>query len=98
MSSSDTAARLDSSRDAPTWSDDQQQQFLRTLLGGSPPNEPRPFNVHAQVTNSAVLDDPLIALVSSLGVDPGISRDAGDVSQSKTEANPKTVIQKLLPI
>jgi hypothetical protein len=66
-------------------------------LGGPPPSEPRPFNVHAQVTNSAVLDDPLIALMSSLDVDPGISRDAGAVSQSKTEAKPKIVIQKLLP-
>ncbi len=64
-------------------------------MGGPPPSEPRPFNVHAQVTNSTV--DPLIALMSSLGVDPGIGRDAA-VSQSKTEAKPKAVIQKLLPI
>src|SRR5258707_1784294 len=98
MTSSDTAAWSGSSPDPSTWSDEQQQQFLRSLLGGPPPSEPRPFNVNAPVTNSAVPDDPLIALMSSLGVDPGIGRGAGAVSQSKVEAKPKTVIQKLLPI
>jgi GET complex subunit GET2 len=101
MSSSDTAAWSGSSPDPSAWSDEQQQQFLRTLLGGPPLSEARPFNVNAPVTNSAVPDDPLIALMSSLGVDPGIGRGAG-VSQSKAEAKPKeakpkTVIQKLLP-
>jgi GET complex subunit GET2 len=36
--------------------------------------------------------------MSSLGVDPGIGRGAEAVPQSKVEAKPKTVIQKLLPI
>lgn len=100
ISSSDTSARLGSSPPDPSaWSNEQQQQFLQTLLGGGPPpGEPHPFNVNAPVTNSAVPDDPLIALMSRLGVDPGIGRGAGAVSQSKMEAKPKTVIQKLLPI
>ena len=84
--------------DPSVWSSEQQQQFLQSLLGGPPPSEPHPFNVTAPVTNSPVPDDPLIALMSSLGVDPGIGRGAGAVSQSKAEAKPKTVIQKLLPI
>ncbi|KAI0286586.1 hypothetical protein BGY98DRAFT_940852 [Russula aff. rugulosa BPL654] len=96
---SDTAARLGSSPPGPSvWSNEQQQQFLQTLLGGPPPSEPHPFNFNAPASNSAVPDDPLIALMSSLGVDPGIRRGAEAVPQSKVEAKPKTVIQKLLPI
>ena len=96
---SDTSARLGSSPPDPSaWSNEQQQQFLQTLLGGPPPSEPHPFNVNAPVTNSVVPDDPLIALMSSLGVDPGIGRGTGAASQPKAEAKPKTVIQRLLPI
>jgi GET complex subunit GET2 len=83
--------------DPSAWSNEQQQQFLQTLLGGPAPSEPHPFNFNAPVSNSAVPDDPLIALMSSLGVDP-VGRGTGAVSQSKAEAKPKTVIQKLLPI
>lgn len=90
------AAPLGSSPPDPSaWSNEQQQQFLQTLLGGPPP---RPFDVNAPVTNSAVPDDPLIALMSSLGVDSGVGPGAGTASRPKTEAKPKTVIQKLLPI
>jgi len=99
MSPSDTAARLGSSPlDPSAWSNEQQQQFLQTLLGGPPLSEPRPFNVNTPVTNSAVPDDPLMALMSSLGVDPGIGRGAGPVSQSKAGVKQKTFIQKLLPV
>lgn len=99
ISPSDTAALLGSSPPDPSvWSNEQQQQFLQTLLGGPQPSGPHPHNVNAPVTYSAVPDDPLIALMSSLGVDPGTGRGAGAVSQSKAEAKPKTVIQKLLPI
>jgi hypothetical protein len=99
ISPSDPAARLGGTPPDPSvWSNEQQQQFLQTLLGGPPPSEPHLFNVNAPVTNSVVPDDPLIALMSSLGVDPGIGRGAGAVPQSKAEAKPKTVIQKLLPI
>jgi hypothetical protein len=99
LASSDTAARLGSSPPDPSvWSNEQQQQFLQTLLGGGPPpSEPHSFNVNAPVSSSAVPDDPLLALMSSLGVDPGIGRGVGAVPQSKAEAKPKT-IQKLLPI
>jgi len=99
ISPSDTTALLGSSSpDTSIWSNEQQQQFLQTLLGGPPPSEPHPFNLNAPVSNNAASDDPLIALMSSLGVDPGIGRGAGAVSQSKAEAKPRTVIQKLLPI
>ena len=79
--------------DPPVWSNEQQ---LQTFLGGPPPSDP--FNINTPVINSAVPDDPLIALMSSLGTDPGMGWGAGDVSQSIAEAKPKTVIQKLLPI
>ena len=84
--------------DPSVWSNEQQQQFLQTLLGGPPPSGPHPHNVNAPFTYSAVPDDPLTALMSSLGVDPGTGLVAGAVSQSKAEAKTKTVIQKLLPI
>lgn len=99
ISPSDTSAQLGSSPPDPSvWSNEQQQQFLQTLLGGLPPSDPHPFNVSVPATNSVVPDDPLIALMSSLGVDPGISLGAEAVSQPKAEAKRKTVIQKLLPI
>ena len=99
ISRSDTATRSGSSPlDPSAWSNEQQQQFLQTLLGGPPPSEPLPFNLNAPVSNSAVPDDPLIALMTSLGVDPDIGQGAGAASQSKPEAKPKSVIQKLLPI
>jgi GET complex subunit GET2 len=99
ISLSDTTARLGgSSPDPSVWSNEQQQQFLQTLLGGPPPSQPHPYDVNAPVTNSAAPDDPLLALMSSLGVDAGIGRGAGAVSQSKAETKPKTAIQKLLPI
>jgi GET complex subunit GET2 len=93
----DTAGRLGSSRPDPSaWSNEQQQQFLQALLGGPMPSEPRPLNDNAPVTNSAVPDDPLIALMSSMGVEAGIGQSPG-VSRAE-EAKPKTFIQKLLPI
>jgi len=64
-----------------------------TRLGSSPV-----WSNNAPVSNSDVPDDPLIALMSSLGVDPGIGRGAGAISLSKAGAKPKTVIQKLLPV
>jgi hypothetical protein len=82
--------------DPSAWSNEQQQQFLQALLGGPPPGEPRPPNVNAPLTTSAVPDDPLMALMSSLG---GIDLGAGGAApQSRAEAKPKPFIQKLLPI
>lgn len=95
----DSAARLgDAPPDPSAWSNEQQQQFLQALLGGSSLGEPHPLNVNAPDTNSPVPDDPLMALMSSLGVGTGIGQGAGAASQSRAEVKPKTFIQKLLPI
>jgi hypothetical protein len=98
MSPLDTAARLGSSPPDPSaWSNEQQQQFLQALLGSPPPSGPRPPNLDAPLTSSAVPDDPLMALLSSLGGEAGIG-GAGAASQPRAEAKPKPFIQKLLPI
>ena len=99
MSPPETGARLGSTPPDPSaWSNEQQQQFLQALLGGSRPSEPRTLNPNTPNTNSIVPDDPLMALISSLGVEAGMGRGVGAVSQPRAEANPKTFIQKLLPV
>jgi hypothetical protein len=99
MSPLDTGAWLGSTPPDPSaWSNEQQQQFLQALLGGPLPSEPRPLSFNTPDTNSAVPDDPLIALLSSLGAGAGMGRGAGAVSQSRVEAKTKSFIQKLLPV
>jgi len=84
--------------DPSAWSNEQQQQFLQALLGGALPREPRSFDVHTPLANSAGPDDPLLAFLSGLGIEGGIGRGAEAVSLSRTEPKPKTFIQKLLPL
>ncbi|KAI0005294.1 hypothetical protein BJV74DRAFT_762210 [Russula compacta] len=94
----DTALGLGSSPPDPAaWSNEQQQQFLQALLGSPPLTGPRPPDINAPVANSAVPDDPLLALMSSLGVGVGVGLGGGE-SQSRTEAKPKLHMQKLLPL
>ena len=82
--------------DPSVWSTEQQQQFLQALLSGAPP--PRTFDVNAQVSDGAVPDDPLLALLSSMGMQGGMGQGAKVAPQSRTEPKPKTAIQKLLPL
>ncbi len=99
ISPSDATAELGSPpADPSAWSNEQQQQFLQALLGGTLPREPRSFDVHTPLANSAGPDDPLLAFLSGLGIEGGIGRGAEAVSQSRTEPKPKTFIQKLLPL
>ena len=84
--------------DPSVWSDGQQQQLLQALLGGPPPREPRAFDVNAPLTNNAAPDDPLLALLSGLGIEGGHGRGRETLSQPRTEPKPKTLIQKLLPL
>lgn len=63
---------------------------MQALLSGTPP--PRTFDVDAQATGSATPDDPLLALLSSMG------QGGKFAPQSRTEPRPKTVIQKLFPL
>jgi len=101
MPPSDTTPGLGSSKsssppDPSVWSTEQQQEFLQALLGGIPP--PRTFDVNAQVTNGAAPDDPLLALLSSMGIQGGMGQGAKIAPPSRTEPKPKTVIQKLFPL
>jgi len=99
LSPSDTTSGLGSSSPDPSaWSNGQQQQFLQALLGGPPPRESRAFDVNAPLTNNAAPDDPLLALLSGLGIEGGMGRGREALSQPRTEPKPKTLIQKLLPL
>ena len=99
LSPSDTTSGLGSSPPDPSaWSNEQQQQFLQALIGGPLPREPRSFDVNAPVTNNAAPDDPLLALLSGLGIEGAIGQGGETLSQSRTEPKPKTPIQKLLPL
>jgi len=82
--------------DPSVWSTEQQQQFLQALLSGAPP--PRTFDVNAPVSDGAVPDDPLLALLSTMGMQGGMGQGGKVTPQSRTEPRPKTVIQKLLPL
>jgi hypothetical protein len=84
--------------DPSTWSNGQQQQFLQALLGGPPPRESRAFDINASLTNNAAPGDPLLALLSGLGIEGGMGRGGEALSQPKPEPKPKTLIQKLLPL
>ncbi|KAI9437022.1 hypothetical protein H4582DRAFT_2099632 [Lactarius indigo] len=81
----------------PAWSDEQQQQFLRALLGGTPPIG-SPLGPDALGQNGAMTDDPLLALMSNFATGAGAGKGAGSVPRSQTEARPKTLTLKLLPI
>jgi hypothetical protein len=95
----DAAAGLGESPPEPSaWLNDQQQQLLHSLLGGPPPSGPRIPDVNAPGTNFTAPDDPLLALMTSLGVEAGRREDMGGLSQSRMEAKPKKVVQKLLPL
>lgn len=99
MSPLDSAAQSGGSPPDPSaWSNEQQQQFLQALLSGPSLGGPRPPNVNAPVSNGPVPDDPIMALMSSLGVEAGIGQGAGVAPQSRAEEKPKTFIHKLLPI
>ena len=82
--------------DPSAFSSEQQQQFLQALLGGTTP--PRTFDVNAQATDGATPDDPLLALLSSMGIQGGMGLGAKVAPQSRTEPKPKTAIQKLFPL
>lgn len=91
----DTPPGLGSSPPDPAaWSNEQQQQFLQALLGGPPLTGPQPLAINASAANSAVPDDPLLTLMSSLGVGVG----GGGEYHPPTEAKLKSHMQKLLPL
>ncbi|KAI9452184.1 hypothetical protein BJY52DRAFT_1294473 [Lactarius psammicola] len=83
--------------DPPAWSDEQQQQFLRALLGGTPPIG-SPLGPDVLGPNGAMADDPLLALMSNFAAGAGAGKGAGSIPLSQTEARPKTLTRKLLPI
>ncbi|KAI0294746.1 hypothetical protein BC826DRAFT_306922 [Russula brevipes] len=86
----DAAAGLGESPPEPSaWLNDQQQQFLHSLLGGPPPSGPRIPDVNAPGTNFTVPDNPLLALMTSLGVEAGKREDTGGSSQSRMEEKPE---------
>ncbi|KAI9510688.1 hypothetical protein F5148DRAFT_534983 [Russula earlei] len=95
----ETATELGNSPPEPSaWSNEQQQQFLQTLLGRPPHDPTRPLDANAPVTSSVVPDDPLLALISSFRAQAGVNQGAEGIFQSGMEAKPKRPIQKLLPI
>ena len=99
MSPSSTPSGFGGSPPDPSaWSNEQQQQFLQALLGGPASRGPPSFDVNAPLTNNATPDDPLLALLSGLGIEGGMSRGGEALSQSRTEPKPKARIQKLLPL
>jgi GET complex subunit GET2 len=96
---SPTAGLASSPPGPSTWSNEQRHQFLQALLGSAPPNQPNPIGASmAAGTPGAEPEDPLLALMSSLGVGEGVFQDRGGVFQSKTEEKPKTFIQRSLPL
>jgi GET complex subunit GET2 len=97
-SPSDTASLAGPPPGPSAWSNEQRQEFLQALLG-STPNEPRPVGINvASGIPGAEPEDPLLTLMSSLGVGEHVFQGAGGASQSKMEEKPKTSVQKLLPL
>jgi GET complex subunit GET2 len=83
---------------SPAWSNEQQHQFLQSLLD-SAPNEPFPAGVNMPPgTPGAGPEDPLLAFMSSLGVGEGVFQGERGVPQSQMEEKPKTFVQKILPL
>jgi GET complex subunit GET2 len=83
---------------SPAWSNEQQHQFLQSLLD-SAPNEPFPTGVNMPPgTPGAGPEDPLLAFMSSLGVGEGVFQGERGVPQSQMEEKPKTYVQKILPL
>ena len=89
-------SKSNSPPDPSALSSEQQQQILQALLGGSTP--PRTFDINAQATGGAAPDDPLLALLSSMGIQGGIGQGANVTPQSRTEPKTKTAVQKLFPL
>lgn len=83
--------------DPSAWSDEQQQQFLRALLSGTPPTG-SPLDPDVLGPNGAMTEDPLLALMSNFTAGAGAGKGAGSMPLSQAEARPKTMTQKLLPI
>jgi GET complex subunit GET2 len=99
LSHLDPTSGLGSSPPDPSaWSNEQQQQFLQALLGGSLPGESLPLDVNAPITNNAAQDDPLLALLSGLGIEGSVGPRGKGLPQPRTEPKQKTSIQKLLPL
>ena len=93
----DTAGLASSPPGPSTWPNEQQHQFLQALLGSAPPNESHPIGINPG-SPGAETEDPLLSLISSLGVQ-GVFQGAGGVSQPQMEGEkPKTLVQKLLPL
>ncbi|KAH8990095.1 hypothetical protein EDB92DRAFT_1816936 [Lactarius akahatsu] len=84
--------------DPSAWSDEQQQQFLRALLSGTPPIGSGSLGPDVLGPNGAMADDPLLALMSNFAAGAGAGKGAGSTPLSQTEARPKTLTWKLLPI
>ncbi|KAI0271732.1 hypothetical protein BC834DRAFT_967165 [Gloeopeniophorella convolvens] len=88
--------------DPSVWSNEQQQQLLQALLGGVPQSGARSPAAGIAGTNDAVPDDPLMALMSSLGGGPGMGgKGVGAIpgmAPPRAGPKPKTRAQKLIPL
>jgi hypothetical protein len=84
--------------DPSAWSDERQQQFLRALIGGTPPAGSAQGPDVPNTTEPRVkADDPLLALMSHLAAGAGAGKGLGSVL-SQPEARPKNLTRRLLPI
>jgi len=84
--------------DPSAWSNEQQQQFLQALFSGPPHSQSRSLDANASDKSNATLDDPLLALMSTFGVQAGVGQNTEGISRTVTESKPKTAIPKLLPL